>query len=66
VECVAQVRAHGGIAPAVAALDETGAVLNVELREPLHGVAPGQAVALYVPDRDGDVVLGSATITGTK
>ncbi|MDQ3151221.1 MAG: tRNA 2-thiouridine(34) synthase MnmA, partial [Actinomycetota bacterium] len=39
----------------------TGGVL-VELREPLSGVAPGQAVALY---RD-DVVLGSATITATR
>jgi tRNA-specific 2-thiouridylase len=34
----------------------------VTLREPLRGVAPGQAVVLY---RD-DVVLASATITGTR
>jgi tRNA-specific 2-thiouridylase len=37
----------------------------VELDEPLRGVAPGQAVALYRPDAGGDVVLGSATITRT-
>ena len=64
VECAAQVRAHGGTAPAVAAL-EHGDVLRVELREPLRGVAPGQAVALYRPDPDGDIALGSATITAT-
>ena len=34
--------------------------LRVELAEPLRGVAPGQAVALYRPDPAGDVVLGSA------
>lgn len=55
--CTAQVRAHGGLAPAVAEPTPDG--LRVELGEPLRGVAPGQAVALY---RD-DVVLGSATIT---
>jgi tRNA-specific 2-thiouridylase len=55
--CVAQVRAHGGLAGATAEPSEDG--LRVELDEPLRGVAPGQAVALY----EGDVVLGSATIT---
>ena len=60
IECVAQVRAHGGLADAVAELD--GSILRVHLREPLRGVAPGQAVALYRPDSAGDVVLGSATI----
>jgi tRNA-specific 2-thiouridylase len=66
MECIAQVRAHGGLAPAVAAVDAGGAVLTVELREPLRGVAPGQAVALYRPDTGGDIVLGSATITATR
>ncbi|GLZ35415.1 tRNA-specific 2-thiouridylase MnmA [Lentzea sp. NBRC 105346] len=63
VECVAQVRAHGGTAPAVAELvnDE----LLVHLREPLRGVAPGQAVAIYRPDDAGDLVLASATISST-
>jgi len=62
-DCVAQVRAHGGVAAAVA--EPTAAGLRVELAEPLRGVAPGQAVALYRPDAAGDVVLGSATITAT-
>jgi tRNA-uridine 2-sulfurtransferase len=68
VECLAQVRAHGGVAPAVATLDSDGdgELLRVELREPLRGVAPGQAVVLYRPDPDGDIVLGSATITATR
>ncbi len=61
--CVAQVRAHGGLAAAVAEPGPDG--LRVELDEPLRGVAPGQAVALYRPDDEGDVVLGSATITQT-
>jgi tRNA-uridine 2-sulfurtransferase len=60
VECVAQVRAHGGTAPAVAEL--VGDEVLVSLREPLRGVAPGQAVVLY---RD-DLVLGSATIATTR
>jgi tRNA-specific 2-thiouridylase len=64
VECVAQVRAHGGTAPAVAELVD--GVLQVQLREPLKGVAPGQAVAVYRPDAAGDVVLASATIDATR
>ncbi|MGW4208587.1 tRNA 2-thiouridine(34) synthase MnmA [Lentzea sp. NPDC004789] len=64
VECVAQVRAHGGTAPAVAELVD--GVLRVQLREPLKGVAPGQAVAVYREDVAGDVVLASATIDATS
>lgn len=64
VECVAQVRAHGGTAPAVAELVD--GVLRVSLREPLKGVAPGQAVAIYCEDADGDLVLASATIDATS
>ncbi|AHI00821.1 tRNA 2-thiouridine(34) synthase MnmA [Kutzneria viridogrisea] len=64
VECVAQVRAHGGTAPAVAEL--IGDEVLVSLREPLRGVAPGQAVVLYRPDQAGDLVLGSATIATTR
>ncbi|MGE0219516.1 tRNA 2-thiouridine(34) synthase MnmA [Mycolicibacterium sp.] len=60
VECQVQVRAHGGVADAVAEL--RGDDLVVELRHPLRGVAPGQTVVLYRPDADGDEVLGSATI----
>ncbi len=64
LECVAQVRAHGGCASAVAQAVNDG--MLVALREPLRGVALGQAVALYRPDPEGDVVLGSATITATR
>jgi tRNA-specific 2-thiouridylase len=38
-----------------------GDVLRIGLRAPARGVAKGQASVLY----DGDVVLGSATISGT-
>ncbi|HEY4021842.1 MAG TPA: tRNA 2-thiouridine(34) synthase MnmA [Pseudonocardiaceae bacterium] len=62
-DCVAQVRAHGGLAKARASV--RGSELNVTLSEPLQGVAPGQTVVLYRPDAAGDVVLGSATITAT-
>jgi tRNA-specific 2-thiouridylase len=61
VECEVQVRAHGGIAPVVAELVDGR--LQVRLRTPLRGVAPGQTLVLYRPDADGDEVLGSATIT---
>jgi len=64
VECVAQVRAHGGTAPAVAELVD--GELLVHLREPLRGVAPGQAVALYREDTAGDLVLASAMISSTR
>ncbi|MEQ3548880.1 tRNA 2-thiouridine(34) synthase MnmA [Pseudonocardia nematodicida] len=61
--CVVQVRAHGGTAPA--SVTPSGDGVEVALAEPLRGVAPGQAVAFYRPDDDGDRVLGSATITAT-
>lgn len=67
VECVAQLRAHGMTAPAVAQRTVTGGgqapceELRVELREPVRAVAPGQAVVLY----QGTRVLGSATIDRT-
>lgn len=60
VECVVQVRAHGGIADAVAEVRD--GALAVTLRAPLLGVAPGQTMVLYRPDADGDEVIGSATI----
>ncbi|WP_432562964.1 tRNA 2-thiouridine(34) synthase MnmA [Kineococcus sp. SYSU DK003] len=59
VEVHVQVRAHGEPVPAVAEL--VGEVLQVRLRTPLTGVAPGQTVAVYSATR----VLGSATISGT-
>ncbi|CRZ15224.1 tRNA 2-thiouridine(34) synthase MnmA [Mycolicibacterium neworleansense] len=60
VECQVQVRAHGGITDAVAELREGR--LEVSLRGPLRGVAPGQTMVLYRPDADGDEVIASATI----
>ena len=61
VECEVQVRAHGGNAPAVA--EFVDGELQVRLRAPLRGVAPGQTLVLYRPDAAGDEVLGSATIS---
>jgi tRNA-specific 2-thiouridylase len=61
VECQVQVRAHGGIAEAVA--EPLDGQLAVNLRAPLRGVAPGQTMVLYRPDPDGDEVIASATIT---
>ena len=52
--------AHGGIVDAVAEL--RGDALEVSLRRPLRGVAPGQTLVLYRPDPAGDEVLASATI----
>jgi len=60
VECVVQVRAHGGIADAVAEVRDGNLV--ADLRSPLHGVAPGQTMVLYRPDAEGDEVVASATI----
>jgi tRNA-specific 2-thiouridylase len=61
VECVLQVRAHGGVVDAVAEL--VRGRLEARLREPLQGVAPGQTMVLYRPDAEGDEVIASATIT---
>ena len=61
VECAVQVRAHGGIADAVA--EVRNGELLIALRAPLRGVAPGQTMVLYRTDADGDEVIGSATIT---
>lgn len=69
IECVVQVRAHGGLARAVVApVDEAGAPgLEIVLREPLTGVARGQAVVAYLPDAErGDLVLGSGRISATS
>ncbi|MGZ4582782.1 MAG: tRNA 2-thiouridine(34) synthase MnmA [Mycobacterium sp.] len=64
VECAVQVRAHGEMVGAVAELVD--GELVVRLRTPLRGVARGQTLVLYRPDADGDEVLGSATIAGTR
>ena len=60
LDCEVQVRAHGGVVAAVAELRD--GLLQVQLREPLRGVAPGQTVVLYRPDPAGDEVIGSATL----
>ena len=63
VECEAQVRAHGGVVAAMAAIAD--GQVQVALREPLRGVAPGQTMVLYRPDPSGDEVIGSATLVTT-
>ena len=64
VECAVQVRAHGETASAV--VEFIGDELDVRLRTPLRGVAPGQTLVMYGPEPDGDEVLGSATIARTR
>ena len=57
---LAQWRAHSEPMPATITAD--GDAVTVELDEPAHGIAPGQAVVYY----DGERVVGSATIAGTR
>ncbi|MCW1957700.1 MAG: tRNA 2-thiouridine(34) synthase MnmA [Mycobacterium sp.] len=64
IQCEVQVRAHGGLAPAVAEVVDDR--IAVTLRSPLRGVAPGQTMVLYRPDPAGDEVLGSATISASS
>jgi tRNA-uridine 2-sulfurtransferase len=62
LDCLVQLRAHGAPLPATvtaAAAPDGGALLQITLHEPARGIARGQAAVLY----DGDLVLGSATIT---
>jgi tRNA-specific 2-thiouridylase len=61
VECLVQLRAHGECYPAVCRPAGPGLV-GITLRQPVRGVAAGQAAVFY----DGDAVLGSATITRTR
>ncbi|MET0456207.1 MAG: tRNA 2-thiouridine(34) synthase MnmA [Mycobacterium sp.] len=60
IECDVQVRAHGGVAAAVAEVRD--GLLVATLRNPIRGVAPGQTMVLYRQDPDGDEVIASATI----
>ncbi|OFJ54669.1 tRNA 2-thiouridine(34) synthase MnmA [Mycolicibacterium grossiae] len=62
VEAEVQVRAHGGLAPAV--VEVRDGRLLATLRAPLRGVAPGQTMVVYRPDPAGDEVVASATIGG--
>ncbi|OZC43324.1 tRNA 2-thiouridine(34) synthase MnmA [Rhodococcoides fascians A21d2] len=64
IECVVQVRAHGGLTDAVA--EAVGDGVEIQLRAPLTGVAKGQAAVLYRKDIHGDIVIGSSTISGTR
>jgi tRNA-specific 2-thiouridylase len=64
VECEVQVRAHGGIAGAVAELRD--GLLVADLRSALRGVAPGQTMVLYAQDPEGDEVIASATIGAAR
>jgi tRNA-uridine 2-sulfurtransferase len=59
-DCLVQLRAHGEAHDGTAWLEEGR--LRVRLHRPARGVAMGQAAVLY----DGDVVLGSATISATS
>ncbi|MFF5080127.1 tRNA 2-thiouridine(34) synthase MnmA [Actinoplanes sp. NPDC000266] len=62
VECDVQLRAHGEVVPAVVTVAD--GALTARLLSPARGVAAGQAIVAYRRDsEDGDVVLGSATIT---
>jgi tRNA-specific 2-thiouridylase len=64
VDCSVQLRAHGSVFPAAVSFD--GASLVAELASPARGVATGQALVCYQPSPDGDIVLGSATISETS
>lgn len=58
--CTVQLRAHGMTSPAEVVVD--GDAVTATLDGAQHGVAAGQALVMY----DGDMVLGSATITAAR
>lgn len=60
-----QVRAHGSVVPCAVVVDRDNDRMELELKQPLSGVARGQAAVLYLPDDGGDIVLGSGTICAT-
>jgi tRNA-specific 2-thiouridylase len=60
IECTVQLRAHGEEHRAVVVVTEDG--VDVDLRDPASGVAPGQACVIYAGSR----VVGSATIDATR
>jgi tRNA-specific 2-thiouridylase len=60
LEGTVQLRAHGDEHRAVVRV--SGGEVEVELRDPAYGIAPGQAVVVY----DGTRVVGSATIVATR
>lgn len=60
-----QVRAHGSVVPCSVVVDRDNDRMELELNQPLSGVARGQAAVIYLPDDGGDIVLGSGTICAT-
>lgn len=60
LECSVQLRAHGDEHRAVVVV--SGDTVEVELRDPASGIAPGQACVIYAGTR----VIGSATINSTR
>ena len=56
-DCTVQLRAHGMVGPAQVSVRDGEVVAH--LSAPQRGIAAGQALVMY----DGDLVLGSATIT---
>ncbi|GID25637.1 tRNA 2-thiouridine(34) synthase MnmA [Paractinoplanes brasiliensis] len=63
VECEVQLRAHGEVYPATVTIE--GDTLTARLATPARGVAAGQAIVAYQRSAEGDIVLGSATITAS-
>jgi tRNA-specific 2-thiouridylase len=59
-DCAVQLRAHGMVSDARIAVAEDS--VTAHLVTPQRGIAAGQALVMY----DGDVVLGSATITAAQ
>jgi tRNA-specific 2-thiouridylase len=53
-------RAHGSEHRAVVSVRD--GEVDIELRDPAEGIAPGQAAVVY----DGTRVVGSATISATR
>ncbi|WP_041625954.1 tRNA 2-thiouridine(34) synthase MnmA [Stackebrandtia nassauensis] len=63
-ECQVQLRAHGEVHDATVTSD--GDTITARLHSPAKGVAAGQALVVYQPDPEGDIVLASATIARTE
>ncbi|MFI5907116.1 tRNA 2-thiouridine(34) synthase MnmA [Dactylosporangium sp. NPDC051541] len=64
VACEVQMRAHGETLPATVRLEDGRLV--AALGRPARGIATGQAIVCYELSPDGDIVLGSATISQTS
>jgi tRNA-uridine 2-sulfurtransferase len=59
-DCLVQLRAHGAVTPATVRV--TADTVVAQLHGSQRGVAAGQALVMY----DGDIVLGSATISAAR